>query len=94
MAEVDNTETQDVIFVCTKCGECCRHIEVFIEAWPYQYNGICNFLKGDICTIYNNRPYFCDYKRTYNYFKDYLSETEYRERVIFFCEKFRQMKNT
>jgi Fe-S-cluster containining protein len=94
MAETDNTETQGVTFVCVKCGECCRHIEMFIETWPYQHNGICNFLEGDICIIYNSRPDFCDYKRAYKYFEEYLTETEYREMVISFCEKFRQMKNS
>jgi Fe-S-cluster containining protein len=93
MAETDNAETQDLTFVCSKCGECCRHIEAFTEVWPYQRGGICDFLEGDICAVYDKRPDFCDYKRAYNYFKDYLPVAEYKELVIFFCEKFKNLKN-
>jgi Fe-S-cluster containining protein len=93
MEKVDCLETKSVTFVCRKCGECCRHIESFIDSMPHQHNGICDFLQGNLCSIYENRPNLCDYKRAYKYFEGYLSETEYREQVIYFCEKFNQMKN-
>ena len=76
MAEVDNSETENVNFVCRQCGECCRHIEAFIDVMPHQHNGICDFLQENLCTIYENRPDLCDYKRAYKYLEKYLTEKE------------------
>jgi Fe-S-cluster containining protein len=92
MAEADYLETEAVTFICRKCGECCRHIEPFIDILPHQHNGICDFLRDDLCSIYETRPDLCDYKRAYKYFDGYLSETEYREQVIYFCKKLKALR--
>jgi Fe-S-cluster containining protein len=92
MEKIDCFENESVNFICKKCGECCRHIEAFIAIIPHQDNGICGFLQGDLCAIYENRPDLCDYKRAYKYVEDYLTEIEYMEKIVYFCEKFRQMK--
>lgn len=92
MAKADNHGTEKVNFVCRKCGECCRHIEAFIDIIPHQHNGICAFLQDNICAIYENRPDLCDYKRAYKYLKKYLTETEYRKKVIEACEKLMNLQ--
>jgi Fe-S-cluster containining protein len=92
MAEIDYSETESVTFVCEKCGECCRHIESFVEILPHQRNGICNFLQGDICSIYENRPDLCDFKRAYKYFKEHWAEKEYCKRVTYFCKQLKELK--
>ena len=92
MAEVDNSETENINFVCRKCGECCRHIEAFIDVMPDQHNGICDFLQENLCTVYENRPDLCDYKRAYAYFKNDLSENEYAKKIWYFCEILREKR--
>jgi Fe-S-cluster containining protein len=92
MAEADCVETESVTFVCEKCGECCRHIESLIEIWPYQRNGVCQYLQGDLCSIYKNRPDLCDYKRAYKYLKGNMTETEYQERTLYYCEQLKASK--
>jgi len=80
------------MFTCIRCGECCRHLEPFIEILPHQLNGICKFLQGDLCSIYENRPDLCDFKRAYKYLNNYFTESEYIENVIYFCEQLRSKK--
>jgi len=92
MAETDYSEIQRITFNCERCGECCRHIEQFIEVLPHQHNGICEYLHGDLCSIYENRPDLCDFKRAYKYLKNYLTESEYIENVIHFCEHLKSEK--
>ncbi|GMO32935.1 MAG: hypothetical protein Ta2F_08900 [Termitinemataceae bacterium] len=89
MAETNSHETESVKFICTKCGECCRHIETLIEIWPCQKNGVCQYLQGDLCSIYETRPDLCDFKRAYKHLKNYMSEAEYKERTIKFCEELK-----
>jgi Fe-S-cluster containining protein len=92
MAKIDNPETENVNFVCRKCGECCRHIEAFLEIMPHQHDGICDFLQGNLCSRYETRPDLCDYKRAYKYFEKYLTEDEYRKKVIEVCEDLMTLK--
>jgi Fe-S-cluster containining protein len=60
---------------------------------PHQHNGICDFLQDNLCTIYENRPDLCDYKRAYKYFEKYLTENEYRNKVIEACEELMKLKD-
>jgi Fe-S-cluster containining protein len=92
MAETDCTETAPIIFICEKCGECCRHIELFVEMMPHQHNGVCNYLKGDLCSVYEHRPDLCDYKRAYKYFNAQWTENEYRDNVNNACARLRKNK--
>ncbi|MDR3115067.1 MAG: YkgJ family cysteine cluster protein, partial [Treponema sp.] len=74
MAEDNNSEKESVTFICDKCGECCRHLEPFLNIWPHQTNGLCNFLEGDLCSIYAKRPDFCNYERWSSYYIDNKSK--------------------
>ncbi|MDR2535540.1 MAG: YkgJ family cysteine cluster protein, partial [Treponema sp.] len=65
----------------------------FIDVMPHQHNGICDFLQDNLCTIYENRPDLCDYKRAYKYFEKYLTENEYRNKVIEACEELMKLKD-
>jgi Fe-S-cluster containining protein len=93
MAEINRSEKNPIVFICEKCGECCRHIEQFIQIWPHQHNGICNFLQENVCSIYEARPDFCSFQRGYNkYCKNYMTETEYYAKTIYYCEQLRKEK--
>lgn len=46
--------------MCTKCGECCRHIDRIPELANYDRgDGVCIHLNGNLCSIYDNRPDIC-----------------------------------
>jgi len=92
MAKTDCSEIHKITFNCERCGECCRHIEPLIEVLPHQHNGICLFLQDDLCSIYENRPDLCDFKRAYKYIKNYFTESEYIENVMYFCEQLKSKR--
>lgn len=93
MEKTDRLQTTEALsFNCEKCGECCRHIDEFIEIWPHQQNGVCNFLMGDLCSIYKNRPALCDFERAYKLLSDYMTEQEYHEKTILHCEQLKKLR--
>lgn len=67
------------MFNCSKCGECCRNLnksELYKEL--HNGDGICKFLKGNLCSIYEKRPLLCNVDESYKiYFKDKMSLNEY-----------------
>lgn len=69
------------MFYCNQCGECCRHLD---NSVLYQTlnrgDGICKYLDGNLCTIYNNRPLLCRVDESYfAYYKEIYSLEEYYE---------------
>jgi Fe-S-cluster containining protein len=94
MAENNNFEEEAVKFNCEKCGECCRHLESFVFIWPHQQNGVCNFLKGDLCSIYEDRPDFCNFKRWFKYYKGTTTEKIFYTKLKNNCDLLKKMKET
>lgn len=48
------------MFVCDKCGLCCSHIggsELYKDL--DRGDGVCRFLQGTLCSIYEQRPLLC-----------------------------------
>ena len=69
------------MFNCTKCGECCRHIDRVPELSKFDDgNGVCIHLKGNLCDIYYHRPVICNVDRMYElYFaNEYLKDDFYK----------------
>lgn len=57
------------MFECDKCGECCRHLKgISIYAELDRGDGICKYLKGNLCSIYEDRPLFCRIDDCYEQF--------------------------
>lgn len=67
------------IFNCCKCGECCRHLDKLESHRVLDSgNGVCIYLKGNICSIYENRPLLCNIDKCYEiFFKEKISKEEY-----------------
>lgn len=67
------------MFICNKCGECCRHLNMNpIYQDLDRGDGICKFLDGNLCSIYHNRPLKCRVDEAYEiYFKDDISKSDY-----------------
>jgi len=55
-----------MIFPCTKCGICCRHIAKVLPEYDGG-NGVCIYLdKDNLCEIYSDRPLVCNIDKIYN----------------------------
>ena len=50
-----------IMFDCSMCGECCRHINLIPELAEFDDGtGVCIYLQGNLCSIYENRPDICN----------------------------------
>lgn len=48
------------MFECDKCGLCCSHIGgIDLYKDLDRGDGVCMYLKGNLCSIYESRPLLC-----------------------------------
>lgn len=78
-------------FQCIKCGECCRHLDKIQDLAHLQINGICKYLSNNLCSIYNNRPIICNRYKLYEKYKNVLTEDEFMEDVVYYCELLKKV---
>ncbi|WP_455630519.1 YkgJ family cysteine cluster protein [Megamonas sp.] len=82
------------MFNCERCGACCRKIGTVYWAKDMALsNGICKYLnqKTNLCTIYENRPIFCNVEAFYKkYYKDEMSVEDFYKINKVECTKIRQ----
>ena len=68
------------MFQCSQCGICCRRLP---NMAPFDQlhdgDGVCKFLDGNFCSIYENRPTLCRVDESYPLFKHLMSYEEYLE---------------
>lgn len=74
-------------WVCTKCGQCCRHVNSVPSMKGFaREDGACKFLEGNLCSIYDRRPPVCDVARVYEeFFKGAVTEDEFYEMTARAC---------
>lgn len=81
-----------MMFKCDMCGECCRHLkcsELYKEL--DRGDGICRYLTGNRCSIYEDRPVLCRVDESYEtYFKDKYSLNEYYKLNYMICKKLKK----
>lgn len=67
------------MFKCEKCGNCCRNLsKSSLYADLDRGDGICRFLDGNLCLIYEVRPLKCRIDECYDrYFSKFYSQEEY-----------------
>lgn len=67
------------MFNCDKCGICCRNLnksELYSDL--HNGNGICKYLQGDLCSIYNDRPLLCRVDECYDlFYKALMTKDQY-----------------
>lgn len=68
-----------MMFKCSACEECCRNLD---KSELYKDldrgDGVCKYLEGNKCSIYNERPLLCRVDEAFEvYFKDRMSKKEY-----------------
>ena len=64
-------------FECDKCGLCCKNIRYSDFSTELDRgDGVCKYLQGNLCGIYDERPIFCNVEA---YYEKYLSKNVDRE---------------
>ena len=68
-----------MMFTCDMCGLCCRNLQLSpLYSELHDGIGICKYLSGNLCSIYNERPLLCRVDESYEkYFRNELSKEEY-----------------
>lgn len=82
------------MFECSKCGCCCRNLnlsELYNEL--NRGDGVCKYLKGNLCIIYDKRPDICRVDKCYElFFKDSISLEDYYKLNKEMCKKLRNLE--
>lgn len=82
------------MFSCDKCGECCRHLNqspLYHEL--HDGNGVCRYLDGNLCSIYEDRPLLCRVEEAYGvYFQSVMRYEDYIQINCHYCEELKQMR--
>lgn len=83
------------MFFCDCCGECCRNLDKSpVYAELDRGDGVCRYLNGNLCSIYENRPLLCRVDECYEtFFKDAMSMEEYYKLNYEVCKKLKEMRN-
>lgn len=82
------------MFDCDCCGCCCRNLnksELYREL--DRGDGICKYLSGNLCSIYDKRPLFCRVDECFEkFFKNEMTLQEYYELNEKVCKKLRELE--
>lgn len=81
-----------MMFPCNQCGQCCRHLKMSpIYADLDRGDGICRFLKGNMCSIYKKRPLKCRIDESYElFFKERMSREQFYALNLEVCRRFQK----
>jgi hypothetical protein len=65
------------MYNCEQCGCCCRNLDKSeIYASLDRGDGVCIYLKGNDCSVYENRPLLCQIDESYEKFFSHLITRE------------------
>ena len=79
-----------MMFQCDKCGECCRNLDKYREL--HDGDGICRYLRENLCSIYEKRPLICRIDEGFEaFFKDKISYEEYLQYTYECCEILKKL---
>lgn len=80
------------MFPCERCGECCRHVGLS-ELYRNldRGDGVCRYLKGDLCSIYQTRPLLCRIDESYNrFFSEEMTREEFYRANLQACSELKK----
>lgn len=82
------------MFSCEKCGACCRALnDSAIYASLNRGDGVCKYLNGNLCSIYENRPLLCRIDESYELFwKDMMDLEEYYRENYKACQLIKRFE--
>lgn len=82
------------MFKCDCCGCCCRNLdksELYAEL--DRGDGICKYLRGNLCSVYENRPLLCRIDECYDlYFYKIMERDDYYRSNMKECQKLKNME--
>lgn len=80
------------MFECDKCGCCCRNLhksKLYFEL--DRGDGVCKYLVGNLCSIYEKRPLLCRVDQCYErFFSQWMSRKEYYEQNKEACKRLKE----
>ena len=80
------------MFQCDRCGCCCRNLdksELYSDL--NRGDGVCRYLLGNECSIYNERPLLCRVDECYGlFFSQYISLEKYYQLNENECKKLKK----
>lgn len=80
------------MFKCDCCGECCRSLDksdIYHEL--DRGDGVCRYLEGNLCSIYEDRPLICRIDECYNiFFQRYYTKDEYYKLNYEACKQLKK----
>lgn len=80
------------MFLCDQCGECCRHVNLSPLYREFDRgDGICRYLQGNLCSIYETRPLLCRIDESYDmFFKGKMKRDDYYRLNRKMCDKLKK----
>lgn len=79
-------------FHCDKCGLCCHLLKDVPQLAAFDRgDGVCRFLQGNLCSIYESRPDICNVEKMYPAFASVMSREEYDKAMTDSCVKIKEM---
>lgn len=82
------------MFKCDHCGCCCRNLDKSeLYASLDRGDGVCVFLIGNDCSIYENRPLLCRIDECYDrLFRHAMTREDYYRINKQACEKLKKLE--
>ena len=82
------------MFECDRCGCCCRSLDKnSLYAQLDRGDGVCIYLDGDQCSIYNDRPLICRIDECYDrFFSGIMSKEDYYRVNYEACKRLKEME--
>ena len=80
------------MFECDMCGQCCRNLHLSnIYSDLDRGDGVCKFLVGNLCAIYDKRPLKCRVDESYELlFKAKMRRADYYRLNYEVCKKLKK----
>lgn len=80
------------MFQCNKCGQCCRNLNKSnLYKTLDRGDGVCRYLRGNECSIYEKRPILCRVDESYDkFFKDKITLKEYYQLNYEACKRLQK----
>ena len=87
----------DIVFPCNRCGACCKMVgNSVIGSSMALANGVCKWFDDitNLCTIYGNRPMFCNVDACYEQFYSWImTREEFYEMNLQVCNNLKLSAN-
>lgn len=82
------------MFSCERCGTCCKNLDKSdIYAFLNRGDGVCKYLIGNDCSIYENRPLLCRIDESYDrFFSKQISRDDFYMINKKACKKLQKLE--